>query len=290
MPHIIDTFKDFKLCFEDKLNLSIDEKINLWEERYISKYPELQRKCKEDYESNGYNWWKMAEEMVFNNTKKDFNKMIEAHKNILSIIDVINSKVEKVFSVNLDINIVLYAGLCNSAGWVDSYDGKRAIFYGIDKIAELNWHTMEKLEPLLSHELCHVVHFEIRGEDTLPNSINKNKYNEGIWSLYEEGFAQFHQYKLMDREFDSRGAEWLESCRTNEKQLKELYLNALFDEEKGTRDFYGDWFKVLDISDAGYFLGSELIRILYSKYNIEDIAKLEFSEIENETMNYIRGE
>lgn len=289
MIQIIDTFKDFKLCFENKLNLPIDKKIKLWEEVYISKYPELERKCKEYYESNGYSWRKIAKEKVFNNTKTDFNKMIKAHKNILEIMDVINSKVEKIFNVKLDINIVLYAGLCNSAGWVDTYGNKRAILYGIDKIAELNWYTMNELESLLSHELCHVVHFETRGEDTLPNNISRNKYNEGIWYLYEEGFAQFFQYKLMEKEFDSRGAEWFKNCKINEKQLKGLYLEALYDDEKGTMDFFGDWFKVLDISDAGYFLGAQLIKGLYSKCGIEHIARLEFPEIENEVMKFIRN-
>ena len=39
MINIIDTFEDFKNCFANNLNLSIEEKIKLWEECYISKYP-----------------------------------------------------------------------------------------------------------------------------------------------------------------------------------------------------------------------------------------------------------
>ncbi|QQY80240.1 hypothetical protein EDD65_10358 [Keratinibaculum paraultunense] len=287
MINIIDTFEDFKNCFANNLNLSIEEKIKLWEECYISKYPELEHKCKNDYEDNGYHWRDIAKGMVFNRTKDDFDKMIMAYENILEIMAGINEKVELVFSVDLDINIVLYCGLLNSAGWVDEYGGKRAILYGIDKIAELNWHTIDKLKPLLSHELCHIVHFELRGEDTIPKDIEENKYSKGIWRIYTEGFAQFFQKKLLNEEIDSRGIEWENACKLNEDRLKELYLEALKDKDKGTNDFFGDWFQVLGLSDTGYFLGKQMMKKLKNKYNIVDIAKLSFSNIEKEVIEYL---
>lgn len=287
MINIIDTFEDFKNCFANNLNLSIEEKIKLWEECYISKYPELEYKCKNDYEDNGYQWRDIAKSMVFNRTKDDFDKMIMAYENILEIMAGINEKVELVFNVDLDINIVLYCGLLNSAGWVDEYGAKRAILYGIDKIAELNWHTIDKLKPLLSHELCHVVHFELRGEDTIPKDIEENKYSEGIWRIYTEGFAQFFQQKLLNEEIDLRGIEWENACKLNEDRLKELYLEALKDKDKGTNDFFGDWFQVLGLSDTGYFLGKQMMKKLKNKYNIVDIAKLSFSNIEKEVIEYL---
>jgi len=225
--------------------------------------------------------------MVFNRTKADFNRMIEAHKNILNVIDDINIRIDKLIKFNLEINIVLYCGLCNSAGWVNTYNNKRAVLFGIDKIAELNWHTIEKIEALVAHELCHVVHFEIRGEENLPDDVEDNNYIKGIWNLYEEGFAQFFQYRLLGKEVDSRGREWLERCNANEKQLKKLYLTALHDKEKGTRDFFGDWFEVLGISDTGYYLGAEFIKSLDKQYNIEDIGKLQFREIENHVIRFL---
>lgn len=288
MISLIDTFEDFRMCFQDNLDATIKEKIKIWEDCYISNFPELERKCKEDYESNGYDWREIAENIVFNKTKDDFNKMIQAHNNILKILDKINSKVEYIFNIDVDMNIVLYCGLCNSAGSVHSYNGKRTIFYGIDKIAELNWHTIDKLEPLLSHELCHVLHFELRGEDDLPQDIEKNNYNEGIWYLYEEGFAQFFQYKLLGKSVDSRGSQWLQKCRENKEQLKSLYLTALYDKEKGTKYFFCDWFQVLGISDTGYYLGAEFINVLSNKYNMKDMARLQFETIRKESMEFLR--
>lgn len=286
MIEVIDTFRDFKVCFKGNLNISVEEKIDLWENRYINKYPELEAKCKGDYEDNGYSWRDIACNMVFNRTKYDFDKMLVAYTNIKNSLQDINKKVKQVFNVEPSLYIVLYCGLCNSAGWVDVYNGKRAILYGIDKIAELNWHTIEKIRPLIAHELCHVVHFEIRGEDEL-TGIDSNSYNNGIWRIYEEGFAQYYQQKLTGDKVDSRGIEWFKDCALNKGKLKTLYFEALHNKQEGIKDFFGDWYKIINISDAGYFLGAELIKELNEIYNIERIAKLSFNEIENAVIRFL---
>lgn len=286
MIEIIDTFKHFKACFEDNLNISVYEKIDLWENCYIRKYPELELKCKSDYESNGYSWRDIACNMVFNRTKDDFGKMLEAYINIKISIQNINIAVKQVFNIEPDLYIVLYCGLCNSAGWVDKYNGKRAILYGIDKIAELDWHNIERIKPLIAHELCHVIHFQIRGEDKLIG-IDMNNYSNGIWRIYEEGFAQYYQHKLIGNIGDSRGTKWLESCIINKNKLKTLYLEALHNKYEGTKYFFGDWFKIINISDAGYFLGAELIKELNEVYSIEQIAKLNFNDVEDAVIRFL---
>lgn len=71
----------------------------------------------------------------------------------------------------------------------------------------------------------------------------------------------FFQYKLLGKSVDSRGSQWLQKCRENKEQLKSLYLTALYDKEKGTKYFFGDWFQVLGISDTAYYLGAEFINV-----------------------------
>lgn len=289
MIDLIDTFKDFRRCFEGNLEAPVHEKIELWKTGYICNYPELEEKCILDYEGMGINWREFAEKNVFIRTKDDYNKMTEAYNNILNAMGSINKKAQAMMDTELDLNIILYCGLCNSAGWVDKYNGKRAILYGIDKIAELNWHRLEKVEPLLAHELCHVIHFELRGEDRLPRGVDESKYNQGIWNLYEEGFAQFFENILTGNNTDSRGSEWIERCSENEGELKKEYLKAMNNIENGTREFFGDWFKVLGISDAGYYLGSRFIEELYRSHDIHYIAKLPFKEIESRVTKFLKG-
>lgn len=43
------------------------------------------------------------------------------------------------FGKGLDVNIVFCLGLCNAAGWVTEYQGKKTVLLGIEKIMELNW-------------------------------------------------------------------------------------------------------------------------------------------------------
>lgn len=60
-------------------------------------------------------------------------------------------------------NSVLYGGLGNAAGQGDTYQIKRAILFGLEKIAELNISQDKDLRSLIAHELWHVIHFELRG-------------------------------------------------------------------------------------------------------------------------------
>lgn len=287
MIKIIDTFKDFRGNFENNLNLSIDKKIELWERTY-KEYPELFTKLKDDYIQDGYDWIKIAKTLVFNKTEENFSKMLEAYQNILFVLDFINEKAQHVFNIDIDINIVLYSGLGNSAGWVDTYDNKTAILYGIDKIAELEWQDLKSIESLIAHELCHVVHFYIRKKENLIDNY-ESIYDYGIWRVYTEGFAQFYQFKLIDSCIDSRGEEWLNVCDSNLNKLKGLYLNSLYDNKIGSKYFFGDWYEVEGISDAGYYLGQKFIEQLTKKYNLYNIAALDFKTLESELIKFLKS-
>lgn len=242
MVNIIDAFGEFKSILEKNLNKSAEEKLQLWIEYYEKNYPKLKEKCTCDYENDGYNWIDVGVNKVFNRATEDFCFMIEAYENLLRVLKDIEGRVTKVFHVEIDINIVLYSSLGHAAGWVDEYEGKRAIIFGIDKIAELRWQTIEQLDSLVCHELSHVVHYYIRNE-VIPKWARENKYNNGIWNIYEEGFAQFFQDKLSYAKVDSRGEGWISICNENKYRLKQLYLEALKDEEREPMIFLEIGFK-----------------------------------------------
>ncbi|WP_040191904.1 hypothetical protein [Clostridium culturomicium] len=286
MVNVIDAFGEFKNILEKNLNKSTEDKLQLWIKYYEKNYPELKEKCTCDYEKDGYSWKEVAVNKVFNRVAEDFCFMIEAHENLLKVLKDIEERVIKVFHVEIDINIVLYSSLGHAAGWVDEYEGKRAIIFGIDKIAELRWQTTDQLDSLVCHELSHVVHYYIRNE-VIPKWAEENKYNNGIWNIYEEGFAQFFQHKLSYAKVDSRGEGWISICNENKDKLKKLYLEALKNDERGTNDFFGDWFQVLGISDAGYFLGAELIKGLSEKYDLKHIACMKKEDIEKVVLDFL---
>ena len=61
----------------------------------------------------------------------------------------------------------------------------------------------------------------------------------------------------------------------------------MHDNNIGIRDFYGDWFSVPGISDAGYYFDYRFIEKLYRRYSIKDIAALPFTIVEKGVMDYL---
>ena len=121
---IINTCEKIKSVFADGFD------INLWREyaREISK--ELPSKCEND--AKGYNFDKEVQpvlKMALNDEKIDF-----VNKSFNAVMDTLNGNLSKLFDSEPDINIILYLGLCNAAGWVTTINGRDVVLLGIEKI------------------------------------------------------------------------------------------------------------------------------------------------------------
>ena len=60
------------------------------------------------------------------------------HSSFCKVTDGLNKKVIDYFGHEVDIDIVLYVGLCNGAGWVTNINGRDVILLGVEKILELD--------------------------------------------------------------------------------------------------------------------------------------------------------
>ena len=68
------------------------------------------------------------------------NESLQALKNsFYKVTDCLNERIKDCFEHEVDVDIVLYLGLCNGAGWVTNINGQDVILLGIEKILELNW-------------------------------------------------------------------------------------------------------------------------------------------------------
>lgn len=132
-----------------------------------------------------------------------------------------------------------------------------------------------------------VNHFEIREKNNIIDNYKTN-YEDGIWRLYIEGFAQFYRVKLTPL-VEERGEKWMEFCNENKEELKKLYIEALSDNDKGTNDFYGDWWEVIGISDAGYYLGQEFIKELSKRLSLQEVITISFDDLEKEVLNFLHS-
>lgn len=79
--------------------------------------------------------------------EKDFLPVINAvmqnpkrnilHNSFLTVTDQLNDKIIDRFGAALDVDIVLYLGLCNGAGWATTVNGRDVVLLGAEKILEL---------------------------------------------------------------------------------------------------------------------------------------------------------
>ena len=84
--------------------------------------------------------------------------MGKLHNSFCKVTDGLHEKIIESFGKKIDVDIVLYVGLCNAAGWVTTINGKNVILLGIEKIFELNWYDENSMYGLIYHELGHVYH------------------------------------------------------------------------------------------------------------------------------------
>jgi len=88
-----------------------------------------------------------------------------------------------------NVNLVIYIGLGNGAGWATDYAGSPAILFGLENIAALNWDDQMSLQSLAAHELGHLVHqARLSKEEWL--ALDESEQAAGHFRLYAEGFAE----------------------------------------------------------------------------------------------------
>ena len=81
----------------------------------------------------------------------------------------LNQRIIDCFAHELEIDIVLYLGLCNAAGWVTNINGRDVILLGIEKILELSWYDEDSMYGLIYHEL---------GTSTISNTAHLSRRAE----------------------------------------------------------------------------------------------------------------
>ena len=106
----------------------------------------------------------------------------------------LSSRFQELFDRNIELEIILYLGLCNGAGWATTLNNKDVILLGIEKIIELNWYNEDDLKGLIFHEIGHIWHKTYRNL-FFPANTQKEK---SILQLYQEGIAMVCEQILCD--------------------------------------------------------------------------------------------
>ncbi len=259
---IINTCDKIKAVFSNGFDM------NIWREYAGEISKELPLKCENDSESYDFNKDILPVlENALNEEKINF-----VSRNFQAVIDTLNINLSKLFDTEPDINIILYLGLCNGAGWATTLDGKNTVLLGVEKIIELNWGDETNMRALILHEIGHLWH-KLNGKLYLPDFTKRRK---AVQQLYQEGVAMVCEQLLCDAEFyhqDKNG--WLEWCYENENDIKSEYLRRL-DKKESVQDFFGDWCSYNGHSDVGYFLGCRFVRHLMETHSLKEIANMKY--------------
>ena len=263
---IINTCDKIKSVFADGFS------IDLWRKYAREISQELPSKCENDAKSYDFNKDVLPVlENALNNEKIDF-----VSRNFQTVIDTLNDNLSKLFDKEPDINIVLYLGLCNGAGWATTLGGKNTVLLGVEKIIELNWGDETNMRALILHEIGHLWH-KLNGNLHIPEYTKRRK---GIAQLYCEGVAMVCEHILCgDNDFYHQDKDgWLDWCYKNENQIKREYLRRLVKKES-VQDFFGDWCSYNGHSDVGYFLGCRFVRYLMRTRSLKEIANMKYRAI-----------
>ncbi len=228
------------------------------------------------YTKNNKYRWKNDFLPIINNVYN--NKNIELLKSsFLEVTNNINEKINKIFNKRLNVDIVLYLGLCNGAGWVTKINDKTVVLLGIEKILELNWFDYYSIQGLIYHELGHVYHMQ-HGKfiTNLPN--NKVKF---VYQLFIEGVAMyFTQLILNDFNYYHQDKDgWKSWCDDNFHEIIKDFDKDLNDMSRFNQRYFGDWCNYKGKSDVGYYLGAKFVHYLISNNTFDEIINLESDQV-----------
>jgi hypothetical protein len=277
---LIDTFPAFLAFWETAQHQSLDDQVQGWASTYLAQWPELLEKQVQAYTEDGDDWRLVARERVVPFWNERLPVMKRAHQNLLRVCTPAYKRAQEELGFQQALTFVVYVGIGLGAGWATTYQGKRAILFGLENIAEEGWDETAVLKGLIGHEIGHLWHFDQRSGAGLLDGDGP------WWQLYTEGMAQRCEFLIKGEESWHMAAQseaWLRWCMRRKGWLAREFLRVA--EEGGdSRVFFGSWFDVEGHKQTGYFLGHEAVRQLEEQMTLAEIARIEdveavFSEV-----------
>lgn len=266
MIRIIDTYAEINHLFDDgkfnidKWEIYINQIYSNSADIFLSDMKECLNYGKYTYENDI---------LPILNDVYEHPKMEILHESFSEVVNQLNQKVIDIFGKELDVDIVLYMGLCNGAGWVTNINGVDTVLLGAEKIIELDWCDVNSMYGLIYHELGHVYQKQY---GTLERSFSDSK-SEFLWQLFTEGIAMYFEQVLVgDLNFyhqDTNG--WKTWCDEHFLQIKTDFHNDLDTMTRQNQRYFGDWCRYHGKGDIGYYLGARFIQYLVKEHSFDEL-------------------
>lgn len=197
---------------------------------------------------------------VLNSVVRDEVKRNKTIESFCRVTEHLDERIIERFQKTVDVDLILYLGLCNGAGWVTSINGKNTVLFGIEKIMELNWCDTDSMIGLIVHELGHVYQAQYgvlhRKFDSLSDTF--------LWQLFTEGVAMvFEQEIVGDPEyFHQNNNGWKQWCDEHVALIKQSFRADVSSMTQKNQRYFGDWVSFEGYGDTGYYLGACFVRFL----------------------------
>lgn len=206
----------------------------------------------------------------------------ELHTSFLKVTDGLNERIKECFGNGLDIDIVLYVGLCNGAGWVTNFGGRDTILLGIEKILELGWQDIDSMYGLIYHELGHVYHKQ-HGNFLQTSENNAENF---VWQLFTEGIAMYFEQVLVgDSEYYHQNRDgWKAWCEERFRQIVTDFHEDLPGMTRQNQRYFGDWVSYYGRGDVGYYLGTKFVYCFCERYRFAELINLKIEDVYEEYM------
>lgn len=230
------------------------------------------RKCIED----GFTWERDFLPVI-NNVYADTESVAQTVREFHEISDGLDERIVTAFGRSVDVELILYLGLCNGAGWVTGIGGKTAVLLGIEKIIELGWYDRESMIGLIVHELGHVYQAQYGVLKRETGSAREHF----LWQLFTEGIAMvFEQEIVGDREYFHQDRDgWKEWCDGNLRLIKDSFDKDLAVMTGDNQRYFGDWVKFNGYGDTGYYLGTKFVRFLLTEDSFDNLVKYDVDRV-----------
>ena len=245
--------------------------LDLWGSYMERCVPGAKDICLSDMRScidSGYSW---EEDLlpVLENVLSSRDRLAETVKSFRHVTSGLEEKILARFGHSVDVDIILYLGLCNGAGWVTEVGGKMTVLLGIEKILELNWCDIDHMNGLILHELGHAYHaqygkFRIE-TDSLSETFKWKMFTEGVAMVFEQEIIGDPEYFHQDKD------GWKDWCDANADYIRESFVQDLPSMTYENQRYFGDWVSFEGHIDVGYYLGAKFVRTLMENASFDEI-------------------
>ena len=285
MIKIIDTYSQIEILF-DNGNFDIEK----WELYINSIYDKSASIFKDDLRDclDNVNYVYEKDILPILNAVYKNPQLETLYSSFCDITDCLNEKILDRFECELNVDIVLYVGLCNAAGWVTTINGRDVVLLGIEKILELNWCDLSSMYGLVYHELGHIYHKQYG----MFHQLSDNSARNFVWQLYTEGIAMcFEQALVNDSNYYHQNKDgWLEWCDNHYEQILADFLSDLPTMTKSNQRYFGDWVSYHGKGDVGYYLGTRFVQQLCGKYAMEQLIHMDIDDIYQEYLAFTEAQ